>query len=272
MRFGFDEINYKRIYLKYVWISIAVAFIILVLQWGATNYLDDFKILASIIMPFSMISGIYLMLCICTGLPFVIYISAKNFFRDGYIKIEKEYLQFTRICNIVDNKNDIRDRKYKNTKYFNINKITENKWCYKLQGEIDYYFYKNADIDKNIIIKHRKGTFRIPKCFGEEKEFKENLYDLINSERIETESINNEKYKSLTKEGLIDFIICILGSIIVLFGTGIFVIIGVTLSGWKGIKSINVLREQNRDRFFSIINILVGLTSFILAVIAFSNV
>jgi len=43
------------------------------------------------------------------------------------------------------------------------------------------------------------------------------------------------------------------------------------LSAWKGIKGINVLREQNRDRFFSIINIILALAGFILVVLALSN-
>lgn len=268
MRFGFDEINYKKTYLKYVWISIAIALVVIGLQAFVTNYLSDIEILVGILFPFAMVSGIYLMFCLCTGLPFVIYISAKNFFRDGHISIEKDHLQFVRTCNIVDDRNNREDRKYKNTKFFNIDKITETKWCYKIKGEIDYYFEKPADRKKSPIIKHKKGIFRIPKCFGEEKEFRDNLYKLANSGRIETESKNNEEYKSFTVEGLIDFIICILGSILILSGSGILVIIGVTLSGWKSIKGINVLREQNRDKFFSIINIFLGLVGFLLVVMA----
>ena len=48
MRFGFDEINYKKTYLKYVWISIAIALVIIGLQAFATNYLSDIEILVSI--------------------------------------------------------------------------------------------------------------------------------------------------------------------------------------------------------------------------------
>lgn len=265
MRFGLDEINYKRIYLKYVWISIVLAFFVIALQAFVTNYLSDIEILVSILMPFAKISGIYLMISLCTGLPFVIYISAKKFFRDGYIKIEKDYLQFVRTCNIISSTNDIQERKYKITKFFNIDKIIETNWCYKIKGEIDYFFESRKN---HSIIKHKKGIFRIPKCFGEEKSFKDNLYKLVNRERINSESINNEKYKSFTKEGFIDFIICILGSILVLFGSGFLVLIGLTLSTWKGIKGINVLREQNRDRFFSIINIILGAAGYILVVLA----
>lgn len=272
MRFGFDEISYKKTYLKYVWISIFVALLVIGLQALVTNYLSDMEFLVSIILPFAMVSGIYLMFSICTGLPFVIYISAKNFFRDGHISIEKDCLQFVRTCNIVDDRNNREDRKYKNTKFFNIDKITETKWCYKIKGEIDYFFEKPADRKKSHIIKHKKGTFRIPKCFGEEKEFKDSLYKLVNSERITSESINNEKYRSFTKEGFIDFLISILGSIIILFSNiYLLVLIGVTLSAWKGIKGINVLREQNRDRFFSIINIILALAGFILVVLNLSN-
>lgn len=271
MRFGFDEINYKKIYFKYVWISIVIALVVIALQALVTNYLNDIEILVSILFPFAIVSGIYLMFCLCTGLPFVIYISAKNFFRDGYIEIEKNYLKFIRTCNIVGDRNNIEERKYKNTKFFNIDKITENKWCYTIKGEIDYYFEKTTDKKEAPIIKHKKGTFRIPKCFGEEQEFRNHLYKLINSERLESESKNNIEYRSFTLEGLKDFIICILGFILILFGRGILMLIGLTLSGWKGIKGINVLREKNRDRFFSIINILLGLAGYILVVIAFSN-
>lgn len=258
MRFGFDEISYKKTYFKYTWISIIIALALFGIQKLFVNLFEDTKILFYIFYPFLSVSVVYLGLCMCTGLPFVIYISIKKIFQTGYIIIENDCLRFVRVCNIFDNINDIYYMKIKKTKFFNIDRIIEKKWYYKIKCEVDYYFEKASNKNYVPIIKHKKGIFKIPKCFGEEKIFRENLYKLIGSKRIETESVKNEKYKSFTKQGVIDFLLSILGSIMVIFGNALFLIIGFAITSYGIIKGVNVLREENRDRFLSFVNIIIG--------------
>jgi len=264
MRYGFDSIDYKRIYFKYTWISIlmAIGIVIFGIIFGVIlRFLGISETFISIFpMAIIVLGAIYIMLSCFTALPFVIYISVRNFFQNGHIEIEDGMIIFERACSITgDNVNE----KRKVLKYYNIEDITEKSWGYKIKGSLEYYFTSEGST-----LKHKKGVFKIPKCFGISSEFRKILMQQV-GKKIENNKENiKEERIAFTRKGFCELLIAIIGVIITCFMTnGLGVIIGVTITSWIGIHAINVIREESRDRTISIINIILGIVNFFIVII-----
>lgn len=216
-------------------------------------------------IPFIFILGISLF----PGVPVIAYLTGKTYFRNSHMYIDSNGLVFNKMVG-----GKWSNLKYKNMRFYNIGKIKETKWCYKITCEKVYFYYYQKEKEKNPVLKYKKGTFIIPKSFGSATDFRQALYSLLGKTTVGFNQKFNITYQEFTKKGLISLVFCLLGTMIILISTMISEVIG-CFSFYISIfivgNSITVLREENRDRILSALNIILGIVNIILCFLLFSK-
>ena len=147
--------------------------------------------------------------------------------------------------------------KYKILKIKNIEKIEETSYAYKITGNVETFVEsEEEDKDANEVVKSEEKTVRIPKCFGSKDIFEEELYKLEKNSKNK----KNKEYIPFSVMGLVDLIISSISFMLfwIIKNNNMVLILTWIITEYIALKSIYVLKEENRDRLSSTVNLILG--------------
>lgn len=175
MKIGLDEVEYKKGYFK-----IKIIKYLLIICLGI---IDIYIAELTKIEFFKVIEGLYIIIFLycLTGIAILL-----KFMPKATMEFKGDSLEYAIDCTDMTFNPFLH---YKIYRYYNVTSISESKYYYYITGEMDITNIYQI-IKKSPTVKHRKGTFKIPKCFGEANSFKAELAKLITAKRTGSDTRN----------------------------------------------------------------------------------
>ena len=173
MKLGLDQVEYNNSYLK---INIIKYLLIIIISFIVISIPTDLEIL-------KVIKGIFLVLIVYSLVKFCMLCSVS---KNSTMEFKEDSLEYT-----VDYNGKTLNPflYYKIYRYYNVTSISESKYYFYITGEMDITNIYQI-IKKSPTVKHKTGTFKIPKYFGEINSFKAELTKLIAAKRTTSDARN----------------------------------------------------------------------------------